>query len=284
MSAATTIDQTDALALPHGLHSRVPERVYHGRTLGLASKSALDLVRRSPAHYKAWVEGPEKEPTDAMRFGSAFHCALLEPEKFARKYVAEPDFGDCRFKENKARRDAWRAENAGKERLSPDDIEAIKGMVASVHADPYASKMIRNGEPELTVRWRDEETGLECKLRADYYVERHGMIVDVKSVVDASEEGFAKAVSSYGYHRQDAFYRMGFEAIGKRAEHFVFVAVEKEPPYAVGVYTLDEESLSRGAASIEQDMEVLAECLRTGKWPAYGPGIRVIRVKPWAAA
>lgn len=290
MSAATSMPDPPELpevespeALPHGAHTKVPERVYHGRVLGLASKSALDLVHRSPAHYKAWVDGHEKEPTPALIFGRALHMALLEPERFARKFATQPDFGDCRFKENKARRDEWRRDNAGREPLSAEDADVIDGMVRSVRAHPLASKLLVDGQSELTVRWRDEATGLECKARADYYVRERGLIIDVKTTEDAGPEGFAKSCARYGYHRQHALYRDGFRASGLPAEHFVFVAIEKEPPYAVATYVLDDEALARGEDSIADDMATLAECMKTGCWPGYATSIRVLTLPRWAA-
>jgi len=85
------------LALPHGIHRGIPESDYHRPVLGLASKSTLDDVRRSPAHYFANVTGvTESSSSDAFAFGTAFHCATLEPERFGQEYAAELDFGDCR--------------------------------------------------------------------------------------------------------------------------------------------------------------------------------------------
>ena len=82
-----------------GVFYDIPAEEYHQRELGVASKSTLDLVHHSPAHYYAWLQGLDKEPTPALEFGAAFHCASLEPERFARDYAIVPNFGDCRFKE-----------------------------------------------------------------------------------------------------------------------------------------------------------------------------------------
>jgi hypothetical protein len=134
VSAAVTTPSI--LDLPHGVHAGIPNAVYHQRVTGLVSKGALDLVARSPAHYMAWLEGNDEEPTAALEFGSAFHAALLEPARFVAEYATEPDFGDCRRKEPKAARDAWRAANVGKVPVSADDDKAIRGMLAAVRAHP----------------------------------------------------------------------------------------------------------------------------------------------------
>jgi len=269
--------------IPLGLTPALPDAQYHRRELGLVSKSALDLVHRSPAHYKAWIDGSlEEEETPALHFGKAFHCAVLEPDRFASTYAAEPDFGDCRKKENKAARDDWRAAHAGRELISFGEHEMLLGMAASVRRHPLASKMIREGQPELTVSWRDEETGLQCKSRADYFVEKLAMVADVKSCLDASPDGFRRSVVKYRYHVQDALYRAGFAAVDAPVQHFVFIAVEKPRPHAVAVYTLEADGIGRGYSSAREDIDTLADCVKRNVFPGYPPGINELTLPPWA--
>lgn len=275
---------TSVLDLPPGLHRGVPEHVYHQRVPGLVSKGALDRVRRSPAHYKAWLEGAAADETsDALTFGKGFHCAVLEPERFALEYVVEPAFGDCRKTANKASRDLWREENKGAVWLSDEDHRAFAGMAASVRSHPLASKMLADGVSELTVRWKDPATGLECKARADHYRKSHRMGVDVKTAEDASYEAFRKSAAAYGYHRQSALYADGFEAVGEPLDHFVFVVVEKRPPYAVATYVLDVAAVTLGRVSVREAMARLAECIESDRFPAYPEQIQVLELPSWAA-
>jgi hypothetical protein len=269
--------------LQPGLHKNVPPHVYHTRRIGTVSKSALDHVRRSPAHYLQWVRGAEVETTPALAFGSAFHCALLEPERFERDYAAEPDFGDCRYKDNKAKRDAWREAHAGATPVAIDDDKAIRAMIAAVRAHPLAKRMIQDGEAELTAAWNDVETGLPCKCRADYYVERLGMVVDVKTTLDARSNPFGRSAFDHAYHVQDALYRAGFSSVGKRIDHFVFMAIEKTAPYAIATYSLDARGIGIGHSTARRDIERLADCIKRNDWPAYDVGIQELSLPPWAA-
>lgn len=272
------------LDLPHGLHEDIAPGVYHQRERGLVSKSVLDIVHRSPAHYDAWVSGtlPEKK-SEELDFGGLFHCALLEPDRFGATYIVEPDFGDCRKKENRERRDAWREENSGRTPIAADHDEAIRGMVKAVHAHPIAGKAVRDGLSEVTLRWRDAETGLECKARADYYVSSRRMVVDAKSSTDASFDAFRKSVANYRYHVQDAMYRAGFAAVGAPIQHFMFVVVEKTPPYAIATYVLDMDAIQAGHTAATRDMQKLAQALSTNEWPGYPVGIQQLDLPPWAA-
>jgi PDDEXK-like domain of unknown function (DUF3799) len=273
-----------ALDLPHGLHDGVPEGVYHQRVPGLVSKGALEEVMRSSAHYEAWLNGHRTKVGAELDLGKAFHCALLEPERFAVDYVVEPAFGDCRKPANKANRDAWREANKGAVWLSDEDHRACAAMAASIRRHSRASKLLVGGRAEVTARWADEETGLECKARTDYYVADRSRIVDVKTARDARELPFSYAARDYGYHRQDALYRAGFAALGAEVEHFVFVVVEKEPPYAVAVYELDEEDVLDGWDEVQKAMRELARAFEEDRWSAYPEEVRTLKLPRRRAA
>ncbi len=280
------------LDLPDGVHRDLSPAIYHAPVLGVVSKSALDKIHRSPAHYKAWLDGTDaEESSDALELGQAFHCALLEPERFASVYAVAPDFGDIRktasttkeeAKANKDRRDAWRIEHAGSLPLDAFDANCIEGMVASIRRHPLAGKMIRDGLSELTLKWQDRETGLTCKSRLDYYVEGHAMILDAKSTLDARWDAFRRDIVKWRYHVQDALYRSAAIELGLPVQHFVFVACEKLPPYAVATYTLDADGIGRGYSSARADIDMLADCVRKDSWPGYPVEIREIDLPPWS--
>lgn len=265
----------------HGFHPDLPHVEYHHRELGVASKTALDELHRSPLHYRTWLSAPGAE-TPALAFGRALHCALLEPDVFAKSYASEPDFGDCRFKDNKERRNAWRADNAGKTPISSADAATIEAMVESVRSHPLASKILAGGIPEASLRWTDVETGLTCKCRADYYVESRAMVCDVKTTLDARGQAFSRDSVKYRYHVQNAFYRQGFAAVGKELRHFVHIVVEKEPPFAVALYDLDAAAVEKGLSAARADMQTMASCLFKDEWPGYSQSIETLSLPAWA--
>jgi PDDEXK-like domain of unknown function (DUF3799) len=280
-------------ALPHGLHRGIEHDAYHVRVLGMASNTALSRLVQSPAHYRAWLAGHDKD-TPARAFGRGMHCALTEPGCFARTYAVEPDFGDCRANSatgttkeegaaNKRARDLWRLEHAGAELVAANDFEAMQGMSAAVRRHPTVGRLLESCEAELTARWLDTETDVECKARADLYSKKFRTIVDIKTTEDARPHAFARSVALYGYHRQEAFYRQGFAACGADVERFVFVAVEKTVPYGVRAYMLDAEGLEKGAEAVRRGLRTLALCLTTGQWPAYTDEIEELSLPRWAA-
>jgi exodeoxyribonuclease VIII len=183
----------------------------------------------------------------------------------------------------KARKEAWLAEHAHLETMSEKDENAILGMLESVMCHPAASRLILEGQSEVTLRWKDQITGLACKIRADYWVKPKRYVLDLKSTDDASPDAFARSVYTYGYHRQDALYRAGFAACGETLEHFAIIAVEKEPPYACAVYVLDQDAIVKGFESVRRDIGRLAACIEADEWPSYSDGVEQLSLPHWAA-
>jgi hypothetical protein len=277
-----TSDRRELRALAVGMHEEVQEGVYHSRVLGMASKSGLDQFRRSPAHYRAWVDGRRYRETDALRLGKAIHCAVLEPERFACDYVIAPDFGDCRKRENKIARDAWNKEHRDATVLRNAEGLATLGIIRSMVAHPLVSSLFEGGAPEVTVRWDDAATGIACKSRLDLYRQDLATVVDVKSTADASPDAFRRDMWSYGYHRQDAFYRSGLRALGAPIQHFVFVCVEKSAPHAVALYSIDADALERGELENARLLTGLAAAVARDDWPGYPETIQTLQLPRWA--
>jgi exodeoxyribonuclease VIII len=108
------------------------------------------------------------------------------------------------------------------------------------------------------------------------------MILDAKSTLDARWDVFRREIVKRRYHVQDALYRSAAVALDMPVQHFVFIAVEKTPPYAVATYTLDSDGIGRGYSAARADLDTLAACLRDNHWPAYPVEIREIDLPPWA--
>lgn len=241
------------------------------------SKSDLDLIHRSPAHYKA----ARHEDTPALKLGTAIHTLVLEPARF----VAEYDFieGDRR---TKAVKDAIKdAEAAGKIILTKDEFDAVSGMHDSVFKNRIAATLIDGATIEHSVF--SEIDGVRVKCRPDGWSLEKGVLFDLKSTEDASPEGFARTVAKYRYHVQDAFYRhVVASATGGDADDlsFIFVAIEKKPPFAVALYQLDELAALQGWVDAREDLRRYKGAKDTGKWSGYSPRIETLSLPRWAVS
>jgi hypothetical protein len=230
----------------------------------------------------------QPEP-DYFRIGKALHCALLTPDLFARTYVAMPDLRDPATekrgpgyytKESRARRDAWLDEHGGAA-LGEEEVAQVRGMVASVLAHPSARPLVEGGLPELTMRWRDPASGVECKGRADFYDRSIGTVTDVKTTEDARPEAFAKSCANYGYHHQNAMYQHAFAVLEAPADDFAFVVVEKTPPYECMVHQLEDGPLAMAYDTVQRRLAAFSKCVATGVWPGLPTTIQRIELPRW---
>ena len=169
----------------------------------------------------------------------------------------------------------------GKIVVSPDNYEQAKKIAASVRSHPAASKLLQEGDAEVSMFWTDPDTGYPCKARVDF-LNNLGYMVDLKTTQDASEAEFGRSIGKFGYHRQDGMYMDGYEAVtGERAKGFVFIAVETKAPYAVGVYLLDEDSELKGRTEYKELLVDFVACKKSGVWPGYSDAVRTIELPKW---
>ncbi len=233
------------------------------------SNSSLSLFRKSRERYAAirvFKTMQPDSPTPAMTFGTAFGYYLMEPEKFASRYVMMGKF-DRRTTKGKEAAAAFESENAGKASISADDMILLADMSAGVYRNPKARAALgAPGRVECSVMWTDQDTGLPLKCRPDKLL-NNGLIWDLKTTDDSSPEAFARTCVNFGYHRQAAFYLDGCWQEGQHYDGpFMFVAVSKEPPHETVCLTLDAEALALGRKQNTTALRELAECKRTGNW------------------
>lgn len=270
-----------------GIYPDVTNEDYHGG-VGI-SKSGLDLMARSPLHYWAAYHDPLRKPreeTPAMRFGTAIHTAVLEPGTFLDRYVILPDGLDRRTKDGKAEYAVLeaKAEAKGAQLLPYADFDKAMAIKSACHTHPMAKQLFRDGKAEMSVFWTDEETGVLCKCRPDWLLGGDNpAILDLKTTVDASPDGFMKSAYKYRYHVQAAWYLDGLEAaMGVKPDVFMFLAIEKDPPYAPAFYYADDAMITAGRAEYRRLLRLYAQCQNEGSWPGYNPKLQPLSLPKWA--
>ena len=141
---------------------------------------------------------------------------------------------------------------------------------------------MQNGKAEQSFFWTDSETGVECKCRPDF-LRSDGLVIDVKTTADASVEAFVKSAYNYRYYVQAWWYLHGLRQCGIDAKDFIFIAVEKEPPYAVCVYAADDLMLQLGERESMKNLKTYAECLKSDIWYGYEkePQIHSLSLPDW---
>ena len=248
------------------------------------SKSHLDAIaNQSPMHY--WHRylnpnrNPEEDKTDATDIGSIIHTVILEPEALGERYSIEPKF-DRRTKAGKEAAALFELESKGRTPIRAEDWEMVKQVRDAVHRHPVAAGLLTNGRAEESFLAVDPETGAIIKCRTDY--RRDDMIIDVKSAVDASPFGFGKAAANYRYDLQPAWYFKVLALMNVQLKHFVWIAVEKEPPFAIGVYYATPELIAAAIPVAMRDYKRILDCKNKNEFPDYGAEILQLQLPGWA--
>lgn len=271
--------------------NNMTNEAYHADKLRIG-KSGLDLIHKSPAHYYAKYLDPNRvweEPTPALAFGSALHVAVFEPTEFTKRFVIAPEI-NRRTSAGKEEYEQFLKNNKGKTIITDEVFQHVQKMKEKVYEHPSAAVLLESGIAEKVFHWNwegDDDEGnpimVRCKIKPDW-LSHNGFVVDLKSTEDASPQGFGKSVWNYRYHVQGAFYSEGMAYCndGEFPRGFIFIAVEKSPPYAVALYYLTPEHMEIGRSEYIKDLRVYHKCLQTNEWPAYGDGVIAVQLPGWA--
>jgi exodeoxyribonuclease VIII len=280
--------------LEPGIYPDMPNEDYH-RKVHLPSASMLNRFARSPKQAKDAMDHPT-EPTDAMIFGTRMHCMMLEPKKFVQSYIRG---SQCLA----VKKDGKRCENDGimssggemycgvhcrglsrdngVEIITETDMTQLERLRDAVMTHPVASLLIQaEGGVEHSIIFRDKETDVLCKMRADKIIPSASCVLDLKTAADGSPDGFAKAASP-GYFRQAALYLRGMAAVGKPMNDFTIVAIEKETA-EVCVYRLADEDIELASADVTQLLLAWDQCEKSGKWPGYSESALELQMPAWS--
>jgi hypothetical protein len=255
---------------------------YHINT-DYIGRSGLDLVARSPKHYWQKYLSPdagEEKKTPALLFGALVHSVVLEPMAFAQRYEVIPHDMNKRTSEWLA----FQAEHLTKQLIDVSDYERAMSIRAAIFAHPDAARLLtlEHGIAEKPMWAKDPVTGVLVKSKPDFHNTNLGALIDVKTTTDASYERFARDAFNLRYHVQDAFYTDVAAWAGTPVRAFAFIAVEKEPPYEVAVYVLDDDSRELGRAAYRENLNTYSACLKSGIWHGYDRDIKPMRLPAWA--
>ncbi|ECC7176579.1 exodeoxyribonuclease VIII [Salmonella enterica] len=263
-----------------GIYYDIPNEAYHAGP-GV-SKSQLDDIADTPAIYLWRKNAPvDTEKTKTLDTGTAFHCRILEPEEFSKRFIIAPEF-NRRTSAGKEEEKTFLEECArtGRTVLTAEEGRKIELMYQSVMALPLGQWLVESaGYAESSVYWEDPETGILCRCRPDKIIPEFHWIMDVKTTADIQR--FRTAYYDYRYHVQDAFYSDGYRAQFGEIPIFVFLVASTTAEcgsYPVEIFMMGEDAKLAGQREYRRNLQTLAECLNNDEWPA----IKTLSLPRWA--
>lgn len=238
------------------------------------SQSGIIKFLKSPLHYQHYITSKERITTDAMRFGSMLHTAILEPDKFNIAY--EPISGDGRTKEYKNA--VLSIKESGKEPITNSEYETIQQMRTVLYQTKFA-QLVSDSKKEVSIFWDEiiDNIKIPCKARIDI-ISKQNILADYKTTTDADEYSFSYSIKKYYYDLQSAWYLRGWEVVtNTKPLGFCFIAQEKVSPYAVGLYNIIDLKIQNMV--IQKVLADLADCIKNNSFPSYPDKIIDLDIK-----
>lgn len=251
------------------------------------SASGLKKLKTSPAHFKF---GEEIKDSEALLFGSAYHCFVLEPDRFEKEYYVFDDSIACDAIVAKGAAEGKEVKNVRatkaykeweesemrvvgeKNVIQKPDFNRIKEMKSKLFSHPYAKMLLSNGEPEVGLKGTISTMAgdINVKLKPDYIKVGKHLVVDLKTARDASLDAFTKDAAKLNYHIQAAFYSDILSQMdNNRPYTFIFIAQEKTRPYAFNLFECSAQFISQGRYEYEMLLQLYKHCLDRNYWPGY---------------
>lgn len=226
---------------------RMTAEEYHAAP-GLSNSGLCDLMVSPLRYWHCWLNPnrPKEEPTPFMQFGSALHCAVLEPDKFDSRYAQKLDAAEiegclvtiedlrtwlrdqgCRPTGTRKAdviaqvqavdpnvpifdvlRERHDAEHEGKVQFNLEDWHRIGGAAQALRAEPELQEILSDGQAEQSFFVKHHDTGVMLKSRMDWIAPN--ATLDLKSFSATRGKPIDKAVCDAvwfeAYYRKAYFY------------------------------------------------------------------------------
>ena len=248
---------------------------YHGRKTHLSSTN-VRTHKKNKKQFKYSLTHDLIKQTKAMADGTAVHAFFLERDKFDTDFVIKP--ADMRLNTKVGKE--WALEHQNKIIIDSELGNNLYEMEKSFMDSPARLIYDKQGQSELSYFWDD--LGLvKGKCRPDWISNDGNIVVDIKTTTDASPKGFQKSIANWGYHLQLGWYIRGLQKLGLPAKEFIFIAIEKTPPFSVGVYRANKEMITYANDEINNLVYDIDESLKSDDFPDYTPQIMDLGLPNW---
>lgn len=277
---------------------------YHGEEFAdyLSGSELWEYYSKCPAEA---VYG-EKKDTDALKFGSMMHMAMLEFDLFnethARDFEAPEDClnSDSAMKswlkahgitgystkkqfdlvamvhmadpEQKCFIDEqakYQAQHEGKEFIKHDLYDQIITMRETMMNYPTYRDLILGSRCEHSVIGYSEKLGCNVKVKPDIWPNG---IINYKTVSNAEPNKLLRDCFEFGYLLKEFFNGMIIEELTGEFPQIAILAQSKKPPYVVTGIELDEEQIAIGREQFNQAFALWKECKEQDAYIDYTQG------------
>ena len=222
---------------------------------------------------KSWQEGLNHAknmtvtlPAETKEKGDGLHAAVLEPEKDLLRRGTNRR-GTKEWKELEAN-----AYLDGKILLKDSTYDEVMLMAKSLQDNPKCAQFLQHPERvcESSV-FVEHPIGVKMRCRPDLYIERGGIVCDVKTAQSIVPKKWLRDSMSMAYPIQAAWYKTCLELAGLQVSQFHFLCVMKTYPFTSQLYTVSDELMQWGTQQVNKILLSIHEAQETNTWPNSGP-------------
>lgn len=270
------------------------------------SRSELIIFGQCPTR---WLSGYKEEDTASTEWGTLIDGMALDSSKFVERFAVAPekypsagmqcptcgsitDSKSCR----KCKQDRvpveiekpwdwnatwcsdWRENHQGMIIIKHDHYAKANEAIHRLMSDDDLKDLWKWSDSQVMViaQYNDKDTGLTIPVKVlidgvPTPGNKYGKCLwDLKTAVNASAEGFAKAVYFNGYDVQAAMCLDAYTAAeAQDRTDFFFVVQENFEPWQHAKWIIPADWIEAGRLKYTTLLQRYARCLKSGHWPGF---------------
>lgn len=243
----------------------LPDSQY--RSFKAFNYSGLKEFKKSPAHYKAYLEKEHVVDPD-LEIYKAVHLMTLEDPSAQNRIVIKDGRWAGALKE-----EVQSLQSQGYIVLKQDGYDEAKNISTSIKSHPLAHDLLGASHGEVSIFWLDRATNCPLKARVDILTLKDGELYlgDLKNFTGLHDEEFiGQQVIRQNYMMQMALYAQGIEAVLGRYPKFIYwVFIEPVKPYGCKIRRAGMDHVFNAAKGFSEQFRRYVECSETNTWPCY---------------
>lgn len=242
------------------------------------NSSSLKVFIEDPImYYNKYIAKtlPYKQ-SDALDFGKALHCKVLEPEEFENRFIIKPVEIDLR---NKAGIE-WKKSIGQKTIVTVDDVKLIetltKRALEIIPFDWYGANQYK--EIALTDLYSIDEY-VKCKV--DWLLEFDTYVIncDVKTIDKIDDYTILRSINKYRYDNQLAFYEPIIENNYKKPVYSYWLFLAKSTGNA---RLINGTNFAKNAhAKTFEAVDRLLKAKATNRWISPYADVSELEIPEW---
>lgn len=167
--------------------------------------SSLKTFINDPIEYKnRYIDKVlQYKKSDAMDFGSALHCRILEPKEFDNRFIIKPEGINLTTKAGKE----WKETIGDKKIVSNDDLRLIETLSSrALDIIPFNWLAAKHAKEIVITTEYQKDIFLKCKV--DWLIEFDEKIIncDLKTIPSIDDRSILRNIKDFGYDIQTSFY------------------------------------------------------------------------------